>query len=63
MSKPPPEETGSGCETGSVYILAYTALRRGDTTSARALTDQILDEAVEARDLFPRFIGRHSPPS
>jgi hypothetical protein len=59
MSKPPPPgETGPACETRSVYARAYVALRRGDTAAARELTDQILDEAVEARDLFPRFIAR-----
>jgi hypothetical protein len=45
-------------ETRSVYARAYAALHGGDTTAARELADQILDEAVEARDLFPRFIAR-----
>jgi hypothetical protein len=59
MSKPrPPEEpAGSGSGTGSVYPRAYAALRRGDAGAARELADQILGEAVEARDLFPRFIA------
>lgn len=53
MSKPP-----APAETRSVYARAYAALRRGDTAAVRELTDQILDEAAEARDLFPRFIAR-----
>jgi hypothetical protein len=45
-------------ETSSAYARAYAALRDGQTAAARDLTDQILGEAVEARDLFPPFITR-----
>jgi hypothetical protein len=45
-------------ETSSAYARAYAALRDGQTGAARDLTDQILAEAVEARDLFPSFIAR-----
>src|SRR5262249_24378315 len=45
-------------ETGSVHALASEALRAGDVSAARALTGQILTEAVEARELFPSFINR-----
>jgi len=52
-----PAETRS-VETSSAYARAYAALRDGQTAAARDLTDQILGEAVEARDLFPPFITR-----
>ena len=45
-------------ETRSAYARAYAAMRKGQTAAARGLTDQILSEAVEARDLFPSFIAR-----
>ena len=45
-------------ETRSAYALAYAAMRNGQTAAARDLTDQILSEAAEARDLFPSFIAR-----
>jgi hypothetical protein len=45
-------------DSRSPYVLAFTALRRGDAAAAQVFTGQILDEAVEARDLFPSFIGR-----
>jgi hypothetical protein len=45
-------------DTKSPYLLATAALRDGDVAAARACTAQILNEALEARELFPSFIGR-----
>jgi hypothetical protein len=45
-------------DTRSAYALACAALRVGDVPAARARTGQILSEALEARELFPSFVGR-----
>jgi hypothetical protein len=52
------DHAAAPAQTRSAFARSYAALRGGDVAGARALTDQILSDAAEARDLFPAFIER-----